>query len=136
MTLTDAGPLIALIDKGQRVAHQQCVEAQRSLRGPLLTTWPCFTEAMYFLGQLGGWRGQSALWRSLTQSALLVHTPGSAETDRMQALMEKYKDVPMDLADASIVALAEAFGLKQVFILDTDFFIYRIADKDGFDVIP
>ena len=46
MTLTGAGPLIALIDKGQGVAHQQCVEAQRSLKGPLVTTWPCFTEAM------------------------------------------------------------------------------------------
>jgi predicted nucleic acid-binding protein len=42
----------------------------------------------------------------------------------------------MDLADASIVVLAEASGLKQVFTLDTDFYVYRIADKDGFDVIP
>jgi len=136
MTLTDAGPLITLIDKGQGVAHQQCVEAQRSLRGPLLTTWPCFTEAMYFLGHLGSWRGQRALWSFINQGALLVHTPGSSETNRMQALMEKYEDVPMDLADASIVALAEASGLKQVFTLDTDFFIYRIGDKDSFDVIP
>ena len=54
----------------------------------------------------------------------------------MQALMEKYKDVPMDLADASLVSLAEASGLKQVFTLDTDFYIYRIAGKEGFDVIP
>src|SRR5882672_2777799 len=81
MTLTDAGPLIALIDKGQGVAHQQCVEAQRSLRGPLLTTWPCFTEAMYFLGHLGGWHGQKALWKSLNQGAVLVHTPSVAEAD-------------------------------------------------------
>lgn len=42
----------------------------------------------------------------------------------------------MDLADASLVALAEASGLKQVFTLDTDFYVYRIADKDSFDVIP
>jgi uncharacterized protein len=136
MTLTDAGPLIALIDKGQSVAHQQCVEAQRSLRGPLLTTWPCFTEAMYFLGHLGGWRGQKTLWKSLNEGAVLVHTPTVAEVDRIQTLMEKYKDVPMDLADASIVALAEASGLKQVFTLDTDFYVYRIADKDSFDVVP
>ena len=136
MTLTDAGPLIALIDKGQGVAHQQCVEAQRSLRGPLLTTWPCFTEAMYFLGHLAGWRGQKALWKSLNEGAVLIHTPSVAEAVRMQALMEKYSDVPMDLADASIVTLAEASGLRQVFTLDTDFYVYRIADKDSFDVIP
>lgn len=136
MTLVDAGPLIALIDKGQTVAHQQCLEAQRGLRGPLLTTWPCFTEAMHFLGHLGGWRGHEALWRFLNQKALLVHTSESAETDRMQVLMEKYKDVPMDLADASLVALAEASGLKQVFTLDTDFYVYRIGGKDTFEVIP
>jgi predicted nucleic acid-binding protein len=91
---------------------------------------------MYFLGHLGGWRGQKALWNFLNQNALLVHTSGSAETDRMQALMEKYKDVPMDLADASLVALAEASGLKQVFTLDTDFYVYRIGGKDSFDVTP
>ena len=54
----------------------------------------------------------------------------------MQSLMEKYKDVPMDLADASLVALAEETGLRQVFTLDTDFFIYRISNKNSFDVIP
>jgi len=55
---------------------------------------------------------------------------------RMQALMEKYKDVPMDLADASLVVLAETSGVRQVFTLDTDFYIYRIASKESFDVIP
>ena len=77
-----------------------------------------------------------ALWKSLNEGAVLVHTPSVAEAVRMQALMEKYKDVPMDLADASIVVLAEASGLKQVFTLDTDFYVYRIADKNSFDVIP
>jgi len=136
VTLTDAGPLIALIDKGQAVAHKQYLEAQRDLRGPLLTTWPCFTEAMYFLGHLGGWRGQETLWGFLNNNALLIHSPGPAEIGRMQALMEKYKDVPMDLADASLVALAEASGVKKVFTLDTDFYIYRIHSKDSFDVTP
>ena len=91
---------------------------------------------MYFLGHLGGWRGQRTLWNSLKQGALLVHTPSLAETERMQALMEKYQDVPMDLADASLVALAEASGSKQVFTLDSDFYVYRIGGKDSFEVVP
>jgi predicted nucleic acid-binding protein len=136
MTLTDAGPLIALIDKGQGVAHQQCVEAQKSLRGPLLTTWPCFTEAMYFLGHLAGWSGQEALWNLLSQQTLFVHTPNVGATERIRTLMEKYKDAPMDLADASLVTLAEETGLKMIFTLDTDFYIYRINGKENFDVIP
>lgn len=136
MTLTDAGPLIALIDKGQAVAHQQCVEAQRSLSGPLLTTWPCFTEAMYFLGHLAGWRGQESLWNFLSGNVLLIHSPNVAMTDRMRVLMEKYADVPMDLADASLVVLAEETGLRRVFTLDTDFYIYRTQNNDSFDVTP
>jgi predicted nucleic acid-binding protein len=132
----DAGPLIALIDKGQGVVHRRCLEAQRGLTGPLLTTWSCFTEAMYFLGHLGGWRGQKALWNFLSRSALIVHAPSLGEIERMQALMEKYEDVPMDLADASLVALAEVSGLKKIFSLDHDFYVYRIGGKDSFDVIP
>jgi len=50
--------------------------------------------------------------------------------------MEKYKDTPMDLADASLVTLAEEIGLKMIFTLDTDFYIYRINGKENFDVIP
>ena len=50
-------------------------------------------------------------------------------------LMEKYEDTPMDLADASLVAAAETLGLKRIFTLDSDFYVYRINDKDAFDVI-
>jgi len=49
MILVDTGPLIALIDKGQGEAHVKCVQTYKALTGSLLTTWPCFTEAMYFL---------------------------------------------------------------------------------------
>jgi predicted nucleic acid-binding protein len=118
MTLTDAGPLIALVDKGQGVAHQQCVEAQKGLHGPLLTTWPCFTEAMYFLGHLAGWSGQEALWNLLSEKALFVHTPNLIATERIRMLMKKYKDTPMDLADASLVTLAEETGLSTIFTLE------------------
>lgn len=62
MTLTDTGPLIALLDKADR-HHRACLDAARQLpAGPLLSTWPCFTEAMYLLGEVGGHRYQAALW--------------------------------------------------------------------------
>lgn len=50
--------------------------------------------------------------------------------------MEKYRDVPMDLADASLVAAAETRGSKRIFTLDSDFYVYRLKDKDAFEVIP
>ena len=91
---------------------------------------------MYFLGHIAGWNAQEVLWAFLDRNALLIHSPAGTITDRMRSLMEKYKDVPMDLADASLVALAEETGLRQVFTLDTDFFIYRTSNKNSFDVIP
>ncbi len=49
MTLCDSGPLVALINAGDK-NHSRCVAVLPSLSTPLLITWPCFTEAMYLLG--------------------------------------------------------------------------------------
>ena len=57
------------------------------------------------------------------------------EQRRIRQLMQQYHDVPMDLADASLVAAAEVLGIRQVFTLDSDFHIYRLHGKDAFDVI-
>ena len=57
MILTDAGPLIALVDAGES-DHDACVACLPSLSGPMVTTWPAFAEAMYLLGEAGGWRAQ------------------------------------------------------------------------------
>jgi predicted nucleic acid-binding protein len=58
------------------------------------------------------------------------------ELGRMRLLMEKYKDTPMDLADASLVAAAESLDSPRIFTLDSDFYIYRFRDKGAFEVIP
>ena len=50
--------------------------------------------------------------------------------------MKKYRDVPMDLADATLVALAERRGLYRVFTLDADFRIYRIKGRKPFELVP
>ncbi len=65
-----------------------------------------------------------------------MHTPTTEESARMQLLMEQYEDVPMDLANASLVALAEAQRLKRIFTLDSDFYIYRLNNKEAFEVFP
>jgi predicted nucleic acid-binding protein len=135
-TLADTGPLVALIDEGQGEVHLTCVAELASLSGPLLTTWPCFTEAMYFLGDLKGWSGQEALWGFIERGALRIHLPAVTETKRMRVLMEKYFDTPMDLADASLVAAAETQKLHRIFTLDSDFRVYRINGTTGFDVLP
>ncbi len=54
----------------------------------------------------------------------------------MQVLMEQYRDIPMDLADASLVATAESLNQKQIFTLDRDFHIYCLPRNQPFDVVP
>lgn len=91
---------------------------------------------MYLLGQFGGWTRQRSLWQLWIKSTLIIHEASSAEHRRMRVLMEKYKDTPMDLADASLVAAAEQLNLKRIFTLDSDFYVYRINDRDAFEVVP
>ncbi len=62
MILTDTGPLVALLDADDRY-HQRCLATIETLPAqPMLTTWPCFTEAIYLLGSVGGYLYQEKLW--------------------------------------------------------------------------
>jgi len=135
LTLTDAGPLVALLDADEP-DHGRCRETLDALRLPLLTTWPAFTEAMYLIGRAGGWTGQKALWRLTLREDLLVAELSSNAVERTAALMESYADRPMDLADATLVALAEERGLRRIFTLDADFHVYRMKGRRHFEVAP
>lgn len=136
MILTDTGPLVALIDR-KDPNHAACVEAMRYLpASPLATTWPCFTEAMYLLHRAGGYPAQNALWRLLHGGRLILHELNADARDRMEVLMGKYCDQPMDLADASIIAAAEHIETPQVFSLDADFRIYRLSNGSTLDIVP
>jgi uncharacterized protein len=104
--------------------------------GVLLSTWPVFTEAMYLLGSHVGYSAQESLWKWLAGRRLKLWDAAPADVDRMSDLMKTYRDVPMDLADASLVAAAEATGIRDVFTFDGHFRIYRLRDGSFLNVIP
>ena len=132
--LVDAGPLVALIDAGN-AHHQRCVDALKSIREPLITVWPPFVEAMYLLG--GSWRAQDALWSRVETGALALAPLDAADAPRLRELMEKYGDLPMDFADATLVALAEELDCTSVFTTDrTDFSVYRVKGRKSFRIVP
>jgi len=135
MTLVDAGPLIALIDAADR-DHEACVAALDELQLPLVTTWPALTEAMHLAAARGGWNAQEALWDILLRDQLEVLDLDRAAVKRTRWLMAKYRDTPMDLADASLVALAESLNERRVFTLNRHFKIYRLHGRVGFELIP
>lgn len=134
MTLTDAGPLFALVDRAQD-AHLRCRDTLKTLSKPLLTTWPCLTEAMYFAFKSGGWSRQRLLWGLVNDGLLYIHAPTEAEVERVRVLMEHYQDTPMDMADASLVAAAESLGENRIFTLDSDFYVYQRHGREPFEVV-
>lgn len=136
MTLIDTGLLVALLNRNDP-NHNACAEATKTLTsGPLVTTWPCFTEAMYLIYRAGGYAGQEALWRLIEAGRLLLHGLIEAEATRIAELMGKYQDLPMDFADASLIAAAERLNTRRIFTLDRDFYVYRFADGTAVEVVP
>ena len=133
MILIDAGPLVALVNSDDR-HHDRCRAAARVIQDPLGTVWPVVTEAMYLLGS---WRAQDALWELMESANVDLLALGAGDSARMRELMRKYRDLPMDLADAALVTIAERERISRIFTLDRrDFEIYRPAKLGRFALIP
>lgn len=131
--LVDAGPLVALLDK-RDPEHEACVVALKTVRDPLVTVWPAFAEAMYLLGQ--SWAAHKALWSRLETEALTLAALDERDAPRMRELMEKYRDLPMDLADAGLVRVAERESLTEIFTLDRKHFsVYRPGRRRRFSIV-
>ena len=135
MTLTDAGPMFVLFNR-KDPSHERCKSVLPLVPGPLLTTWPCFTEALYLLGRDLGFRAQDKALAYVADGLLRIHYQTEGDCNQMRALMLKYQDAPMDLADASLVVAAETLGMRRIFTLDRHFYAYRLADGSALEVLP
>jgi hypothetical protein len=134
MILVDAGPLIALIHEDDD-EHQRCREAFAAMNEPLGTVWPAVAEAMHLLSFSS--RAQEALWEMIEAGAVEILPLGIDDVPRMKELMRKFRDLPMDLADAALVRVAERERLRRIFTLDRrDFQIYRPSRIGRFVILP
>ena len=132
--LVDTGPLVALLDRSDP-DHVACRETLSSLSDSMVTVWPVVTEAMYMLRAY--WRAQEALWEMIETGAVEILPLGIDDVPRMKELMRKYRDLPMDLADAALVRAAERERLRRIFTLDRrDFQIYRPSRIGRFVIFP
>ena len=134
MILVDAGPLIALIHEDDN-EHRRCREAFAAMNEPLGTVWPALAEAMHLLSFSP--QAQQALWEMIETGAVEILPLGIDDVPRMRELMHKYRDLPMDLADAALVRVAERERLRRIFTLDRHHFqIYRSSRIGRFAVLP
>ena len=131
--LVDASALIALLDRDD-AAHDRCVEALKQVHEPLSTVWPALTEAMHLLAEIP--RATDALCDMVFDEALLLVDLQAADVGRMKALMQKYRDLPMDFADAALVCAAERERITRILTLDSHFSVYRLPRRARFAVLP
>ena len=125
---------MALIHADDR-HHASCREALERIREPLATVWPVITEAMYLLDFSS--QAQDALWRLLERDAVKILPLDPGDVPRMRELMRKYRDLPMDLADAALVRAAERERISRVFTIDRrDFEVYRPRGIRRFTILP
>jgi hypothetical protein len=103
--------------------HARCVAFFAKYEGQLVTTWPVLTEVCHLLPR----HIVGRLMRWVAAGGVVLRELSPTAADDIAVLMEKNDDLPMDLADASLVWLAEKVGIVEVITLDkTDFGIYRL----------
>lgn len=132
--LLDTGAFVALLDKSEE-KHSRCAEFFSSFKGEIYTTEPVLTETLYLLGP--SLEAEKACVNFILQGGALLVPQSRESLSCAIALMGKYKDIPMDFADATLVSLAEDTGIQEVFTLDIKGFqAYRIHGKKSFKIWP
>lgn len=132
--LLDTGAFVALVDRSER-RHADCVRVLESWRGVIVTTEAVLTETLHLVGPQ--WRPQKICLEFLLRGAFLLVPSSQATLKRVSVLMERYCNVPMDFADATLVALGEELGTDIVFTLDhRGFSTYRLNQRKAFQLVP
>jgi len=128
-SLVDAGPLIALFDKSDAY-HNKAVNSLKNHNSRLITTWPVITEVMHMISF--NHRVQSDFLSWIMKGGITIAPLNQSHIRRIAELINKFSNVPMDLADASLVVIAEEHGIDSIYTIDSDFKVYRITRKKAF----
>lgn len=128
--ILDTGPLIAILN-GRDEHHQWATDQLRRIDPPLLTCEAVIAEACFLLRRYHG--GSQGVLEMIRRGLVSPGFQLSEHTEPVANLMKKYSDVPMSLADACLVRMAEIVSDCALLTLDSDFRIYR---RNGRQVIP
>jgi hypothetical protein len=132
--LLDTGAFVALLDRSE-ATHKRCLDFFSSFRGTVYTSEPVLTETLYLLGPSS--KAQRACIDFILKGGATLAPQSSTSLVRASLLIEKYRDIPMDFADATLVVLAEEAGINEVFTLDKrGFEVYRIHGRKPFTIRP
>lgn len=131
MVLADTGYWLALANARDRW-HQAAVSVTRQLDEHLVVTWPVVTETCHLLLSRLGVQAELRFIEQVSAN-VDIHELGQEHLGAIRVLMEKYADLPMDLADASLVVAATELGEGRILSTDQrDFDTYRWKDVEPF----
>ncbi len=126
--LIDSGPLIALFDSSDKY-HKVVLDFLREYKGELITTWAVITEVSHMLDF--NLNVQLDFLRWIERGGITLYEIKQYETASIIEDMQRYTNIPMDLADATLMYIAHKEGIKDIISIDNDFDIYRTL-KQGF----
>lgn len=132
MIIVDTGAFLALFNQCDTY-HATARQAFDRFSQPLITTYPVITETCYLLMKWVNQTAQQSFLKALCQSVFEIFQLERHHLGRMSQLMEQYADLPMDLADASLIVLAEHLGHGRILTIDRrDFDVYRWGNSNPF----
>lgn len=132
--LADTGALLACLDRSDPW-HERCRDAFDQFRLPLSTSCAVLTEFFHLFGDNP--REVELAWSFIRSGAVTVLSISNGDLPDIEALMRKYRDRPMDFADATLVHLAHRESLSTVFTVDhDDFETYRVAGRKRLRILP
>jgi len=130
--IADTGFFLAVANRSDQ-DHAAAVRALEKVAEPLITTWPVVTEIAHLMVARLGWEAVATFMAGAARGGFDLFPLDHRHLPRMADLMLKYRDLPMDLADASLVLLAEEIGSGRILSTDRrDFGAYRWKNRRPF----
>jgi len=127
-TIIDSGPIIALFDKDDKY-HEKLLNFMKLFNGKLITTWAVVTEVTHMLSFNIEVQLNFLKWIEL--GAITIYQIEQNELTSMIKMMQKYSDIPMDLADSTLMYIAQKENIKDIVSIDSDFDVYRTLKKQS-----
>ena len=124
--LIDAGPLIALFHSGDN-HHKRVRDFFAKYQYRFISTLAVFTEVSHMLDF--SVKAQKDFYEWVLYKGIIISDINQHDIPRIIELTEKYADLPMDFADATLIVTAEKTGIREIISLDKHFDIYRLPGK-------
>lgn len=130
--LLDTNVIVAVLDKRDR-HHTHCMRALREIRHPLATCEAVINESCYLLSHIAG--APEAVLANVEEGIFEIRFQLATAISAVKSLMRKYRDLPIDLADACLIQMADELNTGDILTLDSDFLHYRWRGNKPFNLL-